>query len=856
MRAGLSLALAYRHVRAGLGRMVLSVAAVALGVALVVAIRLMNGAVLASFLDTVDAVAGRAAFHVTAGDGLTFSEDIVERVAAVPGVRLAVPLVTGVAFPDDESGELLSVYGVDLTHEADVRLYHAADDSGALLDDPILFLSRPDSILLARQFAERRGLTTGSLINLSTPGGVKRFTVRGLLDPEGVARTLGGRLVVMDLYAAERAFTADGQINQIDVVVLDDADVDATRRGVATALPPGLTAEETAVRKGVVRRTIGGFQAMVTAFGLLAVVAGFVICYSRLGAIFEARTWEVGLLRAVGLRRVVVFRELLKESLLLGVSGTAAGIPLGVFIGRHALPFVAAATAINFRLPVPSAKASVDLGGLAAGVAVGLGAATLAAIIPALRLARKQPVAALTMRGREAPADRSRMATAAASGLLIAVVALILWQRISESAALGNVTTALMAVAACALSRPLAVRGSRFVTPAWQRIFGHTGRFAAIQLGRQARRVSLTVATLGLGVGVVLMFGMLGWSFERTLVSTLTDRLRADLVITSAFVSGGYRPAPVNEDLLAQLRELPGVATVAAEQEKDVPYGDGSVMLDAYDANCFHDLRVCRWRLGAGASPDALARVTHGEAVLVSASFAHGHGTRPGDIVRLPSAAGPVAFEVAGVTSGQPVNAVIMRRESYRNVWNDPMVTWVHVALERNTDRAAVAAAIARTLGQKYRLQIRSGPELVEYFAGQARQAFSMLYLMEGIIFLLVLIGIGDTLATSVIERTRVLGMMRAIGLHRSRLVGMVLLEGLAMGLLGAVLAVGVGLTLGLFWVQVQFPAILGWRLDLHFPSKFVIGAIGLTLLLCILASFVPSLRAARLSVPAALRNE
>ena len=312
----------------------------------------------------------------------------------------------------------------------------------------------------------------------------------------------------------------------------------------------------------------------------------------------------------------------------------------------------------------------------------------------------------------------------------------------------------------------------------------------------------------------------------------------------------------MNEDFLAQLRELPGVATVAAEQEKDVPYGDGSVMLDAYDASCFHDLRVCRWRLGAGASPDALARVTHGEAVLVSASFAHGHGTRPGDIVRLPSAAGPVAFEVAGVASGQPVNAVIMRRESYRNVWNDPMVTWVHVALERNADRAAVAAAIARTLGQKYRLQIRSGPELVEYFAGQARQAFSMLYLMEGIIFLLVLIGIGDTLATSVIERTRLLGMMRAIGLHRSRLVGMVLLEGLAMGLLGAVLAVGVGLTLGLFWVQVQFPAILGWRLDLHFPSRFVIGAIGLTLLLCILASFVPSLRAARLSVPAALRNE
>ena len=189
-----------------------------------------------------------------------------------------------------------------------------------------------------------------------TPTGVKPFIVRGLLEPQGVARALGGRLVVMDLYAAQRAFAADGQINQIDLVLDPGAEVAATRTALTAALPPGLEVQEPALRKEVVRDGVAAFQSMLTAFGLLAVVAGFVICYSRLGAIFEARTWEVGLLRAGGLRRSVVFRELLKESVLLGAAGAALGIPLGVLVARVGLPFLATTTALASNLPVPEAK--------------------------------------------------------------------------------------------------------------------------------------------------------------------------------------------------------------------------------------------------------------------------------------------------------------------------------------------------------------------------------------------------------------------------------------------------------------------------------------------------------------------
>ena len=150
MKVRLSFDLARRHVRAGLGRVIMSVVAIALGVALMVAFRLMNAAVLQSFMETVDALAGRAAFRIVAGERVTFSEDAVGVIAALPGVSLAVPLVRAVTFPDDGSGELLTVHGVDLTHDAAVRLYHATDDSEEVVDDLVVFLSQPDSIVVGR----------------------------------------------------------------------------------------------------------------------------------------------------------------------------------------------------------------------------------------------------------------------------------------------------------------------------------------------------------------------------------------------------------------------------------------------------------------------------------------------------------------------------------------------------------------------------------------------------------------------------------------------------------------------------------------------------------------------------------
>jgi putative ABC transport system permease protein len=836
--------------------MALSIVAVALGVALVVAIRLMNTAVLQSFLDAVDAVGGRAALTITARDNATFPEDTAKTAAGVHGVKLAVPLVTGVAFPDDSSGELLTVHGVDFGHEADVRLYDQGTGVDEILDDPLVFLNDPRSVILTRQFALRRGLTIGQEFQLVTPTGVKKFMVRGLLEPHGVARALGGRLVVMDLYAAQRAFAADGQINQVDLVLDSSADVAVTRTALAAVLPRGLNVQEPSLRKEVVRNGVAAFQSMLTAFGLLAVVAGFVICYSRLGAIFEARTWEVGLLRAGGLRRSVVFRELLKESILLGAAGAAFGIPLGALVARVGLPFLATTTALASNLPVPEAKLGLTLPDVLLGLALGIGAAVTAAVVPALRMSRTHPVAALTLRGREMPSPVSLPKWRWPLLLLLSVAALLLAQRLSGVQELGLITTSLIVGGGGMLAAPLAGHGSRMLKLVWGTWFGPAGRLAESHLERQPRRTALTVATLGIGLGSVLMLSILGWSFERSLVGRLTKFFTAQLVVTSVFPAGGYRDAPLSDSVVSELEQLPGVAVPVGEQQRDIEYHGAPVVLFAFDPPCFLDRRVCDFPIDEGAPTGAVYSVAEGKEVAVSGAFARLHGTHPGDSIELPTPGGSRVFTVAAITEGQPQSAVFMNRALYRATWNDDLVSWIWLAVADGQDPEQVSATIASSLGPKYRLRVLDNAAMIDHFASQVRRAFSLQYVMEVVTLILVLLGIGDTLAASVAAHTREIGMMRAVGLHRSSVFRIVILEGAAVAMLGLALAGLLGMGLSVFWVEVQFPALLGWGIDLHAPLFPIVATIVITVALCLAGAFGPALRAAYLSVPAALRSE
>jgi len=849
--------MARRFVRGSYGRLALTVVALALGVGLVCAIDLVNRAVVRAFVEVIDTMAGRAALQVTAGEAGLFAEEVAATVASVPGVELAVPVVSTTAFIADDSGEQLTVHGVDITNDKAVRVYDARDNGGLALDDPLTFLNQPDSVVLTRALATRRGLGVGDQIALMTPTGRRSFTVRALLEPQGVARVYGGNLVVMDVFAAEAVFTRPGFVNRVDVVVNRDDDVTRVASAVAAVLPAGFRVEAPAQRAADLHKIMQSLHAVVRGVSVVGLVAAFLIAFNRLTTVFERRVWQLGVMRAVGARSRVLWQCLVAESVLLGVIGVALGIPLGIAMGRALLPAIATTTALAYNLVAPDAALRVSGSSLVMAAGLGLAAALLAAALPAWRATQQGMAETIRSRGVELQTHFTRHAWLVRAVLAVAIVAAVVLQSATRSATWGLLATGLIAAGTAVAARPLLQLLGAPAASGLRWLAGPSAQFAAAALVHNPRRMALTAATLGVGLGSVLWLLMLAGSFEKSVVAMLSTALRSDLMVSSSHVVSGTLEAPIDEGLVGEIQKVPGVVAVATQRMIDWPYQSATISLHSFDPAYLADPQFGRFPLFGRHAPDVWETVARGDAVVVSSNFMLHTGRNVGDRIELETPNGRLTLPIAGVTTDfvSPFGTIQLSRAVFRKFWDDNAVTTILVRTAPGA-RDDVRAAIARHWGARYGLRILSSGEFVDYFAHQVRRAFAGLHVITILVLFVVLAGLTDTLAAGVMERTREFGSVRALGVRRRYVRRIVLCEALLLGALGLVLALCAGLALGTLWVTATFPFLIGWTLDLHIPYGPAVLASVVTGIVCAAAALLPARRAARLEPAVALRYE
>ena len=851
--------MALRFLRGRHSGLLLTVAALACGVGLVCAIDLVNRSVLRAFTEVVDSMAGRASLQVSTGGTGWFSEDIVERVRSAPGVELAVPVVRATAFTAGPDSEALTVHGIDITDDRAVHVYDPLGEHNFDIDEPLVFLNQRDSVILTETFAGRRHVKIGSSLLLDTPSGRRTVKIRALMRSRGIARVYGGNLLIMDLYAAEEMFTRPGFVNQIDVVVAGSADVSQVAAALRRLLPAGLTVEAPQQRKADLHRAMQSLQALLTGIGLVALVAAFLIAFNRLTAVFEARIWQIGVLRAIGLRSKTIWRELLKESLFLGAFGTAIGIPLGIGLGRMVLPVIAATTALNYKLIAPETRLGISPISLATAIALGMGAALLAASLPAWWSSRVDVVESLRTRGgnRRPQGTRMRVALALGAAILACVAALAL-QYLTHRAGWGLAATVAIAVATALAARPLLDATSIWIARLLRCIIGPVARFSAATAPEHRQRTALMLAMIGVGLGAVVWLHVIANSFERTALDVFRQSMRSDLVVGAAHISAGYLEAPVADSLRDELAKVAGVHSAIGVRVTDWSFRGGSIAIDAFDPDYFRDAANGRWPLIGAQLSDLWAMVARGDAVIVSSNLVLNFGLRVGDTLSLDTPAGPLALRIGGVTVdfASPGGTVEMSRDLYTRFWNDHQVTRVLVRLVPGADVTRVRDAITRRFGDRYTLRILLSGELLKYFAAQIRRAFAPVDVLAALVLLVLLLGVADNISATVAERTREFAVVRSVGIRRRQIYRIVVAEALVIGLLGVLLAGLAGFSLGFLWVETTFPYLLGWVLRPHIPVAQIATVIVSGLAICLLAALAPARRAARLEPAVALHWE
>lgn len=844
-----------RFMRGGAAELTLTVAAIACGVGLVCALDLAGRGAVRAFAEVIDGMAGRAALQVTAGDGGFLEEDVAAAVAAVPGVKGVLPVVDATVFiADDADGDSLTVHAVDLASDVAGELYGM---EAALLESPLEFLARPDSLALTRAFATSHGLAVGDRLELVTPVGRQSFAIRALLEPSGLARTLGGRLAVMDLFSAQPIFTRPGLVTGIDVLVERTADLSALTNTVAAVLPPGLRVSTPAERQADLQRVMQALPVALRGMGLFCLVAAFLVTFNRLSTVFEARSGQLGVLRALGVRGRIVWRELLKESLVIGAAGVALGVPLGIGLGRLLLPVIARTAALNYDLVAPETAVVLDAASIAKAAALGLLAAVLAATLPAWRTSRVAPAATLRTRGTEAPDPAAGIGQMVPGLMLGGLLVACATRSLEDSVTPGLVGTTLVGLATAAAAGP-ALGVLRLVRlPAVRRVIGPIVWFAAQNLLCAPRRTRLTVATIGVGLASAVGCWTIAASFQRSLVTTLSQAIRPDLVVTSAHAAGRSE-APLAPSVERALAGVPGVLRVGGSRSIDWPHEGERVTLNAIDPRYFTSERGGRWPLFGSHLPDVWQRIGSGEAVLVSSSFVTRFGARVGESIVLETPRGPRRLQVGGVTSSfeSPGGTVVLSRDVYRRHWRDHQVNRIGVYVRTGVEVAAVRAAIEHELARPYGLRVLLPRELIAHYSAEAGRGFAPVYLLAGMVIMVILMAVADTLAAAVLERTRDLCTLRALGVRVGSVRRMTLVEAGLLGCLGFVVAAAGGLAMGSLWVTWTLPALLGWSCQLRLPWREIPIMAVVTVVVCLTASLLPVRRAARLRPHEALRYE
>ena len=199
-------------------RTALTTAGIVLGVAVFVGMHTANQSVLFAFSRTVDRIAGKTELQVTAGE-TGFDEEVLEKVQSASTVRIAVPVIEAVVDSNSEGLGNILVLGIDMTGDRSLRDYDLDSGDEAVIDDPLVFLAQPDSIILSKEFADKNQLAVGGRLSLGTVEGQKQFTVRGVMKSSGLTSAFGGNIAIMDIYAAQKMFGRGRKFDRIDLAL-------------------------------------------------------------------------------------------------------------------------------------------------------------------------------------------------------------------------------------------------------------------------------------------------------------------------------------------------------------------------------------------------------------------------------------------------------------------------------------------------------------------------------------------------------------------------------------------------------------------------------------------------------------
>ena len=742
-------------------------------------------------------------------------ESLLSTVQAVPGVAAADGEVEGYAQYIGHNGKPIQTGGaptLSVSYDPDPQLSSLHLIAGG---PP----TTSDDVVMDAGTAQKYDFTVGQQVRILTAGPTKTFTITGIAEFGTANNLAGATLAAFTLPTAQAIAQEPGQLDDINVVTTPGASKSAVQQAIAKVLPPGVqvVTGQTVVNESTssVDQSLSFFSTALLIFAFISLFVGAFTIFNTFSIIVGQRTRELALLRIVGANRRQVFRSVLGEAAITGLVSSVIGLGLGVLaaLGLQAL-------LRGFGITLPPGPLVFEPRTAVVGLLVGVGVTVVAALGPARGAVRIPPIAALDDR-RSVPAAslRRRFIGGTALALVgVIMLAIGLAKPAIQLVGIGAVAIFLgAATLAPAIARPL----SSVIGRPLARVLGEPGQLAS---------------ALMVGLALVAAISVFGASVSRSVTSSADQAISADLIVTPT------GSGELSNSAVSLASAVPGVTATSAVYGGQFEFQNTLSQLTAVSTSNLASTVILRMTSGTSAA------LAHGE-LLIDSTTAQNKHLAVGDTVPARFAlTGPATLRIGGIYQANALIGSYLASSAF--FLSHYPAQPPGALLLRTNGSTAVDNAVTNALAPFPNVQVQTRAQYEQAQVSSINEVLGLVYALLALAVLIALIGIVNTLMLSVFERTREIGLLRAVGMRRRQVRTMIRSEAVILAIFGAIIGIIIGTGMGIALVSALKNQGIT---ETVVPYSNLVIFLIIAALLGLVAASWPARRAAKLDILSAI---